>query len=161
MNLTIPIEDFNKHHVFFEQSVKNMIIDDSIFIKIIYSNNLFVLNNLYLSFKLNDVKREDHYKKRKIFFSDKSHSIIRNIMNIEKMVLYLLDYHDLEPIFSIKESIDKGFINCVKNDVNYENNQTNKLFKVVNNNKDILLKISGIWASKTKYGLIYKFIDTS
>ena len=46
MNIVIDNEDFNKDHIFLQEPVKNNIIDDSKFIRIIYSNNIFSVNTL-------------------------------------------------------------------------------------------------------------------
>lgn len=172
MNLVIPIEKFNIQYIFFENSVKNTIIDDSEFIKIIYSNELVSLNNLYLSFKFNAQHFEENYNKRKYYFSNRHHSLIKNIVLIEKQLLKLLNYTHLEPSFTIRDTIEKGYIQCMSNsnsnnnnynnynnNYNYNKNYNNQIKFSDDNNQHIILKISGLWVSKTKYGLIYKFIE--
>ena len=180
MNLVIPIEKFNIQYIFFENSVKNTIIDDSEFIKIIYSNELVSLNNLYLSFKFNAQHFEENYNKRKYYFSNRHLSLIKNIVLIEKQILQLLNYTHLEPMFTIRDSIEKGYIQCMNNNNNNSNINNNKNYNNYNNynnnynynknynnqnkfsdnnSQQIILKISGLWITKTKYGLIYKFIE--
>lgn len=148
MNVIIPVEHFNKHYVFFEKSVKNIVLENSDFIKIIYSNELCVLNNLYLSFDLYTTHYEDNFKKRKYYFV-KYNNQLKNIIEIEKTLLKLVNINDLQPCFNIKENIESGCINCVKTTtttLHYER-------------REILLKISGIWVTKTNYGITYKFFD--
>jgi len=150
MNIVLPIEQFNKHHIFFEKSVKNIVLENSDFIKIIYSNSLCVLNNLYLSFHLNIDSYADTLKKRKYFFAKYNNPNLKNIIEIEKFLLKLANIKNVQPSFTIKENIENGYINCVK---------THDVFH--NESREILLKISGIWVTKTNYGITYKFIDVS
>jgi hypothetical protein len=91
------------------------------------------------------------FKKRKFFFIKyKNYNNLKNIIEIEKQLLKLANISDLEPVFTIKETIESGCINCVK---------TSNCDVVDNQSREILLKISGIWVSKTNYGITYKFFD--
>lgn len=148
MNVIIPIERFNKHYVFFEKSVKNIVLENSDFIKIIYSNELCVINNLYLSFRLYANHYEDNFKKRKYFFVNNNNAELKNIIEIEKTLLKLVNITDRQPCFNIKENIESGCISSVKTSPH-----------LISESREILLKISGIWVTKTNYGITYKFFD--
>ena len=52
MNIVIEIDEFNKDYIFLQEPVKNNIIDDSKFIRLIYSNNIFSVNTVYILFNL-------------------------------------------------------------------------------------------------------------
>lgn len=189
MNIVLPLEQFNINHVFFEKSVKNIVLDDSDFIKIIYSNELCVLNNLYLSFHINTNHYEDIFKKRKYYFLKYNNLSLKNIIDIEKGLLNLVNINNwgsagvsvplrwdykggdplpvkplgyagcpcnLQPSFGIKETLENGYINCVKA---YSEHYSEDNFN--SDRREILLKISGIWVTKTNYGITFKFIDVS
>ena len=61
MNIAIPINQFKINNVFYFERIKNTVMNDSNFIRLIYSNSLFSLNGVYvlISFEIE--------KNRKIF----------------------------------------------------------------------------------------------
>ena len=63
MNIVIEIDNFNKDHIFLQEPVKNNIIDDSKFIRIIYSNNIFAVNTVYIVFNLHIIQIENYFNK--------------------------------------------------------------------------------------------------
>ena len=52
MNIIIDFNHFNIDNIFFYDPIKNNIIDDSNFIRLIYSDNNLTLNGLYLQINL-------------------------------------------------------------------------------------------------------------
>jgi hypothetical protein len=52
MNIIIEFNKFNTDNIFFYDPIKNNIIDDSNFIRIIYSDQNIILNGLYLQINL-------------------------------------------------------------------------------------------------------------
>ena len=53
MNLAIDLKDFDINSVFFQKPITNTVIDNSDFIRILYSNELMILNGIYIKIKLN------------------------------------------------------------------------------------------------------------
>ena len=53
MNLTIDIDEFNDNNIIFMEPVKNTVMDDYNFIRILYSNSLFTLSGIFIKIKLN------------------------------------------------------------------------------------------------------------
>lgn len=172
MNIIIPLNDFDKTNIFFEKSVKNIVLEDSDFIKIIYSNDLCVLNNLYMSFKLYIYQYTDMFNKRKYYFNNyDNYNTIQMILNIEKNILRLANIHTIYPRFVIHETLENGILSCIKTqnikyqtttyDGIYDINQQKKNYhKIVSlTPTEFILKISGIWVTKTNYGITYKFIE--
>ena len=70
MNIVIDIDEFNKDYIFLQEPVKNNIIDDSKFIRLIYSNNIFSVNTVYIVVNLQIVNIENYFNKLKFFFSE-------------------------------------------------------------------------------------------
>ena len=53
MNLILEYQTFNKKNIFFQEPVKNTVMDDSNFVRIIYSNKDFILNGIYIKINVN------------------------------------------------------------------------------------------------------------
>lgn len=54
MNLVLDINQVTYNNIFFYESVKNTIMNDSEFIRIIYSNNDIILNGIYIKIDINN-----------------------------------------------------------------------------------------------------------
>ena len=120
MNVYININDFKIDNVFFYTPIKNTMLINSNYIKIIYSTKDFTLNSI--------------------------HIIIPNNLNIN-----LYNYYKDKITYIENELLNK-----------YSNKkQLNTILHNIKNNKDCILKISGIWENKTECGLIYKYIYPS
>ena len=46
MNIAVPINGFNINNVFFQESIKNTIMDNSSFSRVIYSTDFFICNGI-------------------------------------------------------------------------------------------------------------------
>lgn len=76
MNLVLDYNKYNVNNVFFYEPVKNTVMEDSKFIRIIYSDALIILNGLYLKINKTDKKKTDNIDK-----------LLKNIELLEKNVL--------------------------------------------------------------------------
>jgi hypothetical protein len=147
LNNVIKNED-----IYFSEPVKNTVIMNSTFRRIIYSNNFISLNNISILMNMENVKIVKFYQKHKCNFNvENSSNIINitNITNIEKNILSKIKLNSKIPKFSILEQVRNGFIKFSTN--------TNDKIDFSNNNINIFLKISGIWENESEYGLTYKF----
>lgn len=145
MNLVKKIEQYNNKNIFFCEPIKNNIMNDGNFIRILYSNDNMVLNGIYLFINFNDIICERYYNKFKCSFSISNHKeIIDNLKIIEEDILKKYKTNK-SPLYKIYEQIKCGYI---------------KIFNDVSNkpNCSFILKISGIWETLHNYGLTYKFI---
>ena len=148
MIIAPTIEQFNIGHIYVYNPVKNNIMEDSRFIRIIYSNEWFVLNAVYLAFEFNEsLTREPYYNKFKYSFDINSNAkLINNIKTIEGSILKKINLKKT-PQYQISDQLVGGNI---------------KLFGIslAGQNREFILKISGIWETETNYGLTYKFINS-
>jgi hypothetical protein len=150
MILVPTIEQFNIQHIYVYNPVKNNIMDDSRFIRIIYSNPMFVLNALYLAIDFNDsLTYESYYNKFKYSFDVTSNKkLIDAVKTIEEKIIHKLQLKK-KPKYQIYDQLSGGNI---------------KLFgppPLDGQNREFVLKISGVWETDTHYGLTYKFINSS
>ena len=88
MNLAIPADHFNINNVFFQEAIKNTIMTDSNFIRIIYSDALVMLNGICLEFTLPIVYVDKSFNKFKCNFDkQQNQSIIQAICKAEYDIL--------------------------------------------------------------------------
>ena len=151
MNIVIDIDDFNKDYIFLQEPVKNNIIDDSKFIRIIYSNNIFAVNTVYIVFNLNIIHIENYFNKHKFVFNIKQNTNpINQLKSIEESILDKVFINNKKPVFRLYEQLNSGNLKLFKDSL--------KLHKI-NSDNEFILKISGIWENEYEYGITYKFVD--
>jgi len=150
--------NINKNSVLFSESVKNKIMHDSLFTRIIYSNELFSTNAILYSFELIIINASHFYNKYLYKFNPLQNSI-SNIKKIEKNILS--SYTQLtkttsrqkHPQYKLQEVFDSGYLKTF-----ISNNNTNEsdLFNPLHKKVRFCLKMLGVWESNTEYGIIYK-----
>jgi hypothetical protein len=146
MNIVKNIDQYNSDFVYFCEAIKNNIMNDGKFIRILYSNKYFILNGIYLLVTLKDISCFLYYNKYKCTFDPANHTeIIDKLHIIEKELLQKVNIKYKTPQFMIYDKIRNGNI---------------KAFCDVGNNTvcSFILKISGVWETTDSYGLTYKFI---
>jgi hypothetical protein len=144
MNLVKTIQQYNDNNLIFCEPIKNNIMNDGNFIRILYSNNIMSLNGIYLSIYLTDISCEKYYNKFKCLFNVCQHKdLIEQLKLIEDNILKKYKTNKI-PSYKIYEQIKSGYI---------------KVFSDTGNksNCSFILKISGIWETQNNYGLTYKF----
>jgi len=149
MNIVKQIDQYDENNVFFCEPIKNNIMTEGSFIRIIYSTHNIVLNGIYLLVMLNDITCEKYYTKYRCNFNVTIHrNIIDNVKIIEENLLRKFEINNKIPQFKIYEQLQNGNI---------------KIFTDIGNKStaSFILKISGIWETQYNYGLTYKFISNA
>ena len=149
MNLVKNIEQYDENNIFFCEPIKNNIMNDGNFIRILYSNRILVLNGIYINLSFNDLIIEKHYNKYKCIFNTNNYKkIINDIKTIEEKILTKINIVNKTPQFKIYEQLNNGSI---------------KIFcdTIPKPNSSFILKISGIWETPEQYGLTYKFTKSN
>lgn len=144
MYIVKTIEQYNDSNLILCEPIKNNIMIDGQFIRIMYSTKNMTLNGIYLFIQLNDVVCEKYYNKYKCIFNIMKHKeLIEKLKTIEETILKKYNVKKT-PFLKIYEQIRYGFI---------------KIFNDIGNQPyyNFVLKISGIWETETNYGLTYKF----
>jgi hypothetical protein len=156
MNVAIKIDQYNHNNIFFCDSIKNSIINEGTFIRILYSNSYVLINGIFLLITLNDIVFCKYYNKYKCCFNANiNKNVINEIKIIEEQLLNKINIKHKTPQCKIYEQMKNG---CIKlyNEIN-EIREVNEINKI-NNSQNFILKISGIWETQTNYGLTYKII---
>jgi len=146
MNIVKNIEQYDENNVYFFEPIKNNIMNDGTFIRILYSTENIMLNGIYLHITLNDIYSEKYYNKYRCMFNTITHKdMIDSLKVIEDNILKKIEIKNKIPQLKINEQLKNGNI---------------KLFCEITNKTScsFILKISGIWETQTNYGLTYKFI---
>jgi len=148
MNIVKTIDQYDENYLYFCDPIKNTIMNEGKFIRILYSTPTFILNGIYLKFQLNDVSIEKYYNKYKCTFNVNTHKqLIQNIKTIEENLLKKISIPGKILQTKIYDQLVNGNIKIF--------NELNNPLK--NHTVSFLLKISGIWETETQYGVTYKF----
>lgn len=147
MNIVKTIEQYDENNIFFCDPIKNNVMNDGLFIRILYSTPLFVINGITLFIALNDVTIDKYYNKYKCSFNPNNHKqMIENIKQIEETLLKNVNIHNKIPQFKIYEQLRNGNVKIFS-----------ETLEKINNNL-FMLKISGVWETEFHYGVTYKFV---
>jgi hypothetical protein len=148
MILVKNLNQYDDNNIIFCDPIKNNVISDGNFIRILYSTSNFTSNGIYLLIHFNNVNCDKYYNKYKYIFNIESHKqLIEKIRTIEENILRKMEtiFNNKIPQYKIYEQFKNGYI---------------KIFQEIQNksNIDLILKISGIWEINSSFGLTYKFI---
>ena len=146
MYLIKQLSQYDKKCIYFGEPIKNNIVCDGNFIRLLYSSDTIVLNGVYLEVNLSEPLLEKHYNKRKCVFSTlNNEGLITKLSDIELNLLNLINMPEKTKHCKLLEQLNSG---CVK--FICENTQPRK--------SRLILKISGIWETEHDYGLTFKFM---
>jgi hypothetical protein len=140
-------EDFNSNYIFFNEPIQNTIINESRFIRILYSTPNIIFNgiNILLPIVVDSVDKQ--YNKNIIYYNiEKNIETINIIKNIEQTILKKYGSHKISA-HNLSSQVDMGVL---------------KLFSDTYDKKkniDIILKVSGLWEDASSYGITYKFFS--
>jgi len=168
MNVVITLDQFQKNNIYFKPAIENNIIEDSKFVKIIYSNDLITLNSLFIYIPLINYSIESYFKKHKYSFDiDDNKNTLDKIFTIEEHILNMYTSNKCKKHI-IKQSLSNGFLKIYPNymenqeyihtdtDTNANANTNTNTNTNTDNCKEFIIKISGIWETNDEYGVNYK-----
>lgn len=146
MNIVKTLEQYDDNCVYFCEPIKNNIMNDGYFIRIIYSTPTFILNGIYLSININYLTIEKYYNKFKCCFDIIAYKdMIESLQTLENNIIKKVNIRGKIPQHKIYEQLKNGHIKIFSENIDKINNV-------------FLLKIAGIWETDMYYGLTYKFI---
>jgi hypothetical protein len=172
MNIVLTELQYEADSIYFMEPIVNTIMENSVFIKVIYSNPIIILNGLYLQLDLKLISSEIYFKKVKYTYdvnNDYNKNMLNKIFNIENSIL---DKYSTNSFIKKKKNIiwDTLITGAIKLYPNTMYNETNDCNAIVNtipksvsklNTPNVfILKISGIWENTNEYGLTYKIIQS-
>lgn len=155
MNIVKTLEQYNSNYIYFLEPIKNNIMNDSSFIRIIYSDSLCMLNGVFLLVDIDNIITEKYYNKIKCTFNITDYiSLIYKIKIIEESILNKIPIINKVKKCKIYEQLISGCIRI------FSDEDYNKIFNnpIKSSNNKFILKISGFWETEYELGLTYKFV---
>ena len=153
MSLISDYMTINYNNLYFSTPIKNNIKENSLFYKLLYSDECIVLKNLYFKLIVKPVKIHLE-SSRAVISMDRPTQLQENIYDIEKSILHQFNSYinasgdkRYTPCYSITDQVSSGSI---------------RIYNITNiyceKEMNILLKVSGVWVTKNNIGITYKFI---
>jgi len=157
MIITLDLPKFTLTNLFFLDTKKNMIMDGN-FTKLLYSNEWFVMNGLYLLFPIEINSSEKLMNKTQIRFNPYSQNNQHIVQDFAKVERKILEYYKQTRGANKKISIllHKQMASGIM--------KTSREFPNQNYSMDIeklqyVIKISGVWETREEMGLTYKLFE--
>jgi|UniRef100_A0A6C0DWV2 hypothetical protein len=148
-----PLEGINYESIILNEAVKNSVLQYNYFYKLIYSTDILVLTSIFAIFELTNIVIENDI----ITFNKNNNNfdIFNKLIALEEYLLKLLNSSKTK-LYKFKEIYDNKSLRFVCNETSemLENN----INTINTKNKNLILKISGLWESKESIGLTFKFI---
>tara|TARA_B100000035_G_scaffold313366_1_gene326913 strand:+ start:6460 stop:6882 length:423 start_codon:yes stop_codon:yes gene_type:complete len=139
MIIYTKLDNYNSNYIFFGDTIKNTVITNGKFVRIIYSNQIYTLNGLYILVPLANIKKINS----NTCSINNNNSCIKTLCNVEKDILSKCNTSKIKE-YKLQEQLNKNII---------------KIFNSKNTFKKIIIKISGLWEDENSCGLTYKFIN--
>jgi hypothetical protein len=158
--LVLPTNKIIPEYIYFLDS-KNNILMDGYFTKLIYTNEWFTMNGLYINLPIEiqcvDTKlyTTNRGYKQTIYFSVSQYSTLLHQLDLlEQHILskYIPNDKTKHKSFLIIPSLKLGYFRIFKGGEN---------LSPIKKKAGFVLKISGIWENVSEYGLSYKIMDAS
>lgn len=147
MNIALSINQYNINNIYYCDSIKNNVVNDGTFIRLIYSTDYFVTNGVNISVPFTDVAIEKYYNKYKCSFNvNNNKNSVESIYHIEKEILDKINTNGKIIQMKISEQLKNGNFKIFSENIDKPTNV--QLF---------ILKISGIWETENYIGLTFKF----
>ena len=111
MNIVKTLDQYDENCIYFCDPIKNNVMNEGNFIRILYSTPTFVLNGVYLLIRLNDIIVEKYYNKYKCIFNVNNHKdIIEGVKTIEDNLLKKINVKNKFAQNKIYEQLKNGNI---------------------------------------------------
>jgi hypothetical protein len=151
MKLVKTLDQYEGRYVIFCDSVKNNVVNEGTYIRLVYSTPIFSTNGLHMCFTVTPIAVDKCYSKYKITFDRQLHKeMIDKLKIIEEDIIKQVGIEDKVPHYKITEQIKYGHLKLSVDD---------DVMPSLNNEMTIILKISGVWETDVNYGVTYKFTN--
>jgi hypothetical protein len=157
MIITLDLPKFTLTNLFFLDTKKNMIMDGN-FTKLLYSNEWFVMNGLYLLFPIENNSCEKLMNKTQIKFNPYSQTnqlVVQEFARVERKIL---EY------YKQTRGANKKISNLLHKQMASGIMKTSREFPNQNYSTEVekflyVVKISGVWETREEMGLTYKLFE--
>jgi hypothetical protein len=156
MNISIDLQKLLLSNIFFSDKKRNIIMDGN-FSKIVYSNEWFTMNGLYVLFPIDSSGIEKRNGKSMLKYNPYNNNNLSIIQEFARLENRIIDYYKIT-------------YNCTLKSSNFLSRQlysgVMKLYKEFNSLEietptQYILKISGVWESHSEVGITYKLVQVN
>jgi hypothetical protein len=157
MNISIELQKITVLNIYFLEKKKNIIMDGN-FTKLIYSNEWFTMNGLYILFPLEIIGIEKNLNKNILKINPYQSTNVFIIQEISKLEQRIIEYYKTLTQSKCKNSnllsrqLNSGSIKLYKDFNSLETKNTGSQY---------VIKISGVWENYEEVGITYKLIEVS
>jgi hypothetical protein len=130
MNIILNDEDYSINNVYFTECTNEILNNNEIYYKILYSNNIITLNGIYILLNINNY--------------NSIRDINNYLHNIEFDILNKINSKAYTYIYKLEDSFNRFY---------------NKNIVLDNKENKYILKIFGIYESNNQYYLNFKFLN--
>ena len=143
MILALNVYDIDKSNVIIGNREINLVSDYTFFYKLFYSTGYYIMNGIHIKLNFVDYNSKVYYNYIKINYNiEKNSRLINTINDIENCILSNISA-------SLKNNV---YTELMQSAIKIQKRN------VSNNQKHIILKITGIWENNNSCGLCYKFL---
>jgi hypothetical protein len=154
-NVLMNISQYNGNCIFFCEPIKNNIMTDGDFIRVLYSTPHMTLNGVHLILPFTVTGMTSKYYNKSKHTIELTPVELTQIRVIEMDILRKLNTHNKHPQFNIYEHLLSG---CVKITGSLASGNQEKEKEKEKQNM-IVLKMSGVWETEMECGITYKFFN--
>jgi hypothetical protein len=148
MKLVKTLQQYNSDCIVFCESIKNNVVNEGMYLRIVYSTPTFTMNGVHLCFTITPICVEKCYNKYKIVFDKTAHKeVVEKLKYVEEDIINQSGTEHKEPHYKIYDQIKYGFLKFSMEDA----------IPITQHVMTIMLKISGVWETDSHYGVTYKF----
>jgi len=157
MNIVFEIDDVLHQNIYFLDQKRNIIMD-GYFTKLIYSNEHFTMNGIYLHFSMKDLKIDNILNKQCVHFHPYHPKNLEFIQMLSMLELHILELYKKTHKCNkrISNNLAKQlYSGIVKITPDYYGGAVNGSADVVPPS-DYIIKISGVWENSEDVGVTFK-----
>ena len=151
MYLVLDANQITPEHILTQAAVRNTVMPDSNFIRIVYSDGVMALNGIHVRARLRVRRIEQYFNKYRCTIDlDKSAREIQTISSLEQMVLDQAGVQGKRPVKRITEQLQQGYFKLFTEPARGVPRDDGPVF---------VLKMSGIWETSEEFGVTHKFME--
>lgn len=158
MNILLNISDFSTEYVYFLEKKTNIVFN-GVFTKIMYSNELLLMNGIYLHFPLEIMKVCESINKIYVSFQVYNKVNMRAIQDFTAIEQMILEQ------YKVMNNCNKKMNNALSKQmyggsvkIFYSGHVDNRSVKSLQSGEvySFVIKISGVWETNDEIGITYK-----
>ena len=153
MYLVLEPGQIKSEYILTHAPIKNTVMEDSDFIRLIYSDGVMALNGLHVRARLFTSRVEQYFNKYKCTIDvHRSDTAIKELSRLEDAVLRQSGVINKTPVRRIANQLRLGSFKLFSDDHGRSGCSRQSIY---------VLKMSGVWETAEQYGVTHKFMEIS